>query len=193
MVPGIGGGELVVIAVVALIVVGPKDLPKMLRQLGRFVGKMRSMADEFRSSFEDMARQSELDELRKEVDALRAGKAISPVLEDVTTQMHAIGSDINSAIRPTPDYTAPSDTPVVDADPQMMGQPPQAEIMPPQAEIMPPQAELAEPVVKVKKPRAPKAAKVEAVTEPVPETLTEPAAKPKRAPRKKPAETKADA
>ncbi len=67
MVPGIGGSEIVVIAVVALIVVGPKDLPKMLRQLGRFVGKMRAMADEFKSSFDDMARQTELDDLRKEV------------------------------------------------------------------------------------------------------------------------------
>jgi sec-independent protein translocase protein TatB len=49
MLPGIGASELIVIAVVALIVVGPKDLPKMLRQLGRFVGKMRAMADEFRT------------------------------------------------------------------------------------------------------------------------------------------------
>jgi sec-independent protein translocase protein TatB len=95
MVPGIGGGELVLIAVVALVVVGPKDLPKLLRQLGRFVGKMRRMADDFRTSFEDMARQSELDDLRKEVDALRAGKL---GMEDVGHQMKALESDINSSL-----------------------------------------------------------------------------------------------
>ena len=102
MVPGIGGGELILIAVVALVVVGPKDLPKLLRQLGRFVGKMRRMADEFRTSFEDMARQSELDDLRKEVDALRAGKL---GLEDVGHQMKALESDISSSLTaPTPEY-----------------------------------------------------------------------------------------
>src|SRR6201996_1671406 len=57
---------------VALIVGGPKDLPQMLRKVGQFMGKMRSMANEFRASFDEMARQSELDELRKEVEAMRA-------------------------------------------------------------------------------------------------------------------------
>jgi len=49
MLPGVGGSELVLIAIVALIVVGPKDLPKLLRQLGRFVAKMRSITDDFRA------------------------------------------------------------------------------------------------------------------------------------------------
>ena len=68
MLPGIGSSEIFVIALVALIVVGPKDLPGMLRKLGQFVSKMRSMANEFRASFDEMARQSELDDLRKEVE-----------------------------------------------------------------------------------------------------------------------------
>lgn len=124
MVPGIGGGELILIAVVALVVVGPKDLPKLLRQLGRFVGKMRRMADEFRTSFEDMARQSELDDLRKEVDALRAGKL---GLEDVGHQMKALESDISSSLTaPTPEYKPASYAPAVDepANPQLDGLPP---------------------------------------------------------------------
>src|SRR4051812_2494583 len=74
MLPDIGGTELLVIAAVALIVVGPKDLPVLLRKLGQFVGKMRGMASEFRASFDEMARQSELDELRREVQAMRAGQ-----------------------------------------------------------------------------------------------------------------------
>lgn len=72
MLPDVGGTELVLIAAVALIVVGPKDLPMLMRKVGQFIGKMRAMANEFRASFDDMARQSELDDLRKEIDAMRA-------------------------------------------------------------------------------------------------------------------------
>jgi sec-independent protein translocase protein TatB len=73
MLPEIGAAELLVIAIVALIVVGPKDLPVMLRKFGQFMAKLRGMASEFRASFDEMARQSELDELRKEVEAMRRG------------------------------------------------------------------------------------------------------------------------
>lgn len=79
MLPDIGGTELLVIAAVALIVVGPKDLPVLLRKLGQFVGRMRGMASEFRASFDEMARQSELDELRREVQAMRSGQFTNPV------------------------------------------------------------------------------------------------------------------
>ena len=79
MLPGIGSSELFLIALVALIVVGPKDLPVMLRKLGQFVAKLRGMANEFRASFDEMARQSELDELRREVEALRSGSFINPM------------------------------------------------------------------------------------------------------------------
>ncbi|USQ97777.1 Sec-independent protein translocase protein TatB [Caulobacter sp. RL271] len=81
MLPDIGGTELLVIAAVALIVVGPKDLPVLLRKLGQFVGRMRGMASEFRASFDEMARQSELDELRREVQAMRSGQFANPVQE----------------------------------------------------------------------------------------------------------------
>lgn len=74
MLPEIGASELLVIAAVALIVVGPKDLPVLLRRVGQIVGKLRAMAAEFRSSFDEMARQSELDDLRKEVEQMRAAR-----------------------------------------------------------------------------------------------------------------------
>ncbi|PZQ55969.1 MAG: twin-arginine translocase subunit TatB [Phenylobacterium zucineum] len=74
MLPEIGGLEWLVIAVVALVVIGPKDLPIMMRKLGQFTAKLRGMANEFRASFDEMARQSELDELRKEVEAMRRGQ-----------------------------------------------------------------------------------------------------------------------
>jgi sec-independent protein translocase protein TatB len=74
MLPEVGALEYLIIAIVALIVVGPKDLPVLLRRLGQFVAKLRGMAAEFRASFDEMARQSELDELRKEVEAMRRGQ-----------------------------------------------------------------------------------------------------------------------
>ncbi len=72
MLPEVGLPELLVIAVIALIVVGPKDLPILMRKVGRFVAHLRGMAAEFRASFDEMARQSELEELRREVEAMRA-------------------------------------------------------------------------------------------------------------------------
>ena len=71
MLPEVGVPELLLIGIIALIVVGPKDLPILMRKVGRFVAHMRGMASEFRASFDEMARQSELDELRKEVEAMR--------------------------------------------------------------------------------------------------------------------------
>jgi sec-independent protein translocase protein TatB len=66
--------ELLIIGALALIVVGPKDLPMLMRKVGQFVGKMRGMANEFRASFDELARQSELEELRKEVEAMRVNQ-----------------------------------------------------------------------------------------------------------------------
>ena len=78
MLPEVGAAELLVIAAIALIVVGPKDLPILMRKVGQFLNHMRSMAAEFRSSFDEMARQSELDELRNEVEAMREAARQAP-------------------------------------------------------------------------------------------------------------------
>jgi sec-independent protein translocase protein TatB len=69
--------EVLIIGALALIVIGPKDLPLLMRRVGRVVGKMRAMAAEFRASFDELARQSELDELRREVESLRKGATLS--------------------------------------------------------------------------------------------------------------------
>jgi len=68
----IGWSELLVVAVLALVFVAPKDLPRMMRTLGQLAAKARSMAREFQQSFEDMARETELEELRKELAELRS-------------------------------------------------------------------------------------------------------------------------
>ena len=106
MLPEVGATELLVIAAIALIVVGPKDLPVLLRKLGKFVAHMRSMANEFRSSFDELARQSELDELRKEVEAMRqaahepATLAVNAMGAD--SVMREIGSSLADRLEPEP-------------------------------------------------------------------------------------------
>jgi sec-independent protein translocase protein TatB len=57
--------ELLLVAVVALLVIGPKDLPGVLRTVGQWVGKARGIARQFRSGFDDMVREAELAELEK--------------------------------------------------------------------------------------------------------------------------------
>lgn len=66
---GIDSPELLVIAVVALVVIGPKELPNMLRSWGKWMSQMRGMASEFRGHVDEMVRQSELDEVRKQLES----------------------------------------------------------------------------------------------------------------------------
>jgi sec-independent protein translocase protein TatB len=65
---GIDSPELLVIAVVALVVIGPKELPGMLRSWGKWMAKARGMAAEFRGHVDEMVRQSELDEVKKQLE-----------------------------------------------------------------------------------------------------------------------------
>lgn len=75
--------HILILMVVALVVVGPKDLPRLMRIVGQWMGKARAMANEFRKSFDDMARQSELDELRKEIETLRNVRPFEDVERDL--------------------------------------------------------------------------------------------------------------
>ncbi|MFZ1991390.1 MAG: Sec-independent protein translocase protein TatB [Alphaproteobacteria bacterium] len=92
--PGFGWMELLIVAALAIVVVGPKDLPILMRTIGRFVGKARALAREFQESFEEIAREAELEELRKENEKLRA--LTSNVMSGMT-----------SAIQPGPSAAAP--------------------------------------------------------------------------------------
>ncbi|MDG2033600.1 MAG: Sec-independent protein translocase protein TatB [Rhodospirillales bacterium] len=64
----IGWPELFIIAVVVLLVVGPKDLPKVLRTVGHFAGKAKAITREFRSHVDDMIRESELEDVRDQIN-----------------------------------------------------------------------------------------------------------------------------
>ena len=65
---GIDSPELLVIAIVALVVIGPKELPSMLRSWGKWMAQMRGMAAEFRGHVDEMVRQSELDDVKKQLE-----------------------------------------------------------------------------------------------------------------------------
>jgi sec-independent protein translocase protein TatB len=66
---GIDSSELMLIAIVALVVIGPKELPGLLRTWGRWMAQMRGMASEFRGHVDEMVRQSDLDEVKKQLTA----------------------------------------------------------------------------------------------------------------------------
>jgi len=66
----IGWSEMALIVMVALIVIGPKDLPRVARSVGKWTGKARAMAREFQRSIDDMAREADLQDIKAEVDKL---------------------------------------------------------------------------------------------------------------------------
>lgn len=170
MLPEIGATELLVIAAVALIVVGPKDLPILLRKVGQWVAKARGMANEFRASFDEMARQSELDELRKEVQALRTGQfsdpmrdaadeagnaSIDQVFSDIDSGLRGGGVNISPASAWQPEaYGAPEPEPVAAEKPKRKRAPAK-----PKAE-----AAIFEEATPARKPRAPRKKKSEAAS-----------------------------
>jgi sec-independent protein translocase protein TatB len=83
----IGWTELMVIGVVALLVVGPKELPALLRTIGRYVGIIKHQASEFRTQFEEAMRESELDQLKKEVET--TGRDMEATVSDARRSVEA--------------------------------------------------------------------------------------------------------
>lgn len=81
LVPGLGWPELMVLMVLALLVIGPNDLPKFLHGAGKMVGKARRLADEFRAGINQMAREAEIEEMRKEIEDLKKTTGADEVTE----------------------------------------------------------------------------------------------------------------
>jgi sec-independent protein translocase protein TatB len=101
-----GWGELVLIGIVALVAIGPKELPGALRTLGQWVAKVRRMATEFQNQFHEAMREAELAELKKEVDEM-AVKAESYTHFDPIDE---IRKDIETAAGPPPALDTPIST-----------------------------------------------------------------------------------
>lgn len=77
MSPGIGMPELLVVLVLALVVVGPQQLPVMMRKVGQMMAQARAMAKDFQNSFEEIGRETELSELRREIEALKEANPVN--------------------------------------------------------------------------------------------------------------------
>lgn len=94
----IGWTELLVIAIVLIVVVGPKDLPPMLRAFGKMTANLRKMAGEFRTQFDEALRESELDDVRKTIsDAQRLNP--SNALRDAINPLRQMGQEIRSDLQ----------------------------------------------------------------------------------------------
>lgn len=119
----IGGTELLLIAVVALLVIGPKELPNALRTVGRYTGKARAMTRHLRSGFDEMMRQAELEEMEKQwAEHNRTIMAQSPMLPDYAQPASA-----------QPATAQPADAQPADAAPIEPTTPEDAGPMPPPA------------------------------------------------------------
>ena len=129
----IGWSELLLIAVVALVVIGPKELPGALRTLGQWMTKIRRMASEFQNQFQDAIREAELAELKKEVDEM-AAKASSYTqfdpLEDVRRDIEKAAGDLP----PLDAQTKSGSTPAAPAAPTVSEPATAAQVAPPAAE-----------------------------------------------------------
>lgn len=81
----IDAGKLLILGVIALVVLGPKELPRVMRQVGNAIGKMRRMASEFQTQFMDAMKESEMEELKKDMqkmaDQARVDMNYDPVSE----------------------------------------------------------------------------------------------------------------
>lgn len=110
MLPSLGFQEIVLLAVLALVVVGPKELPLLFRKLGRWTAKLRGMAQEFRSGFDELARQAELDELKREVEALRRTTSLQEIGRELSKPLPTL-EDYAGVEKPAPSLPAPEGPP----------------------------------------------------------------------------------
>ena len=116
-------GKLLIFGIVALVVIAPKDLPKVMRVVGQAVGKMRRMANEFQNQFMDAIKEADLEDVKKELKALKDSAAIDtsydPALHmrdemtsavaksDATTALPSTLAE-NQILPPAPDAPAKS-------------------------------------------------------------------------------------
>lgn len=170
----IAWSEMLVIGAVALVVIGPKDLPKALRSVGEAVGKIKRMASEFQGQFNDAMREAELHDLKKQVEDI--GGSVQAATKVDFNPIQTIRDEIKG---PAP---AAADAPLA-LSTDVSGNSPSAPIAPPPAE----------PVIAMPEPPPafdPRELMPPATT--VAEAVPEAGAKPKRS-RKKAAEAEGDA
>jgi len=94
----ISWSEFLLIGVVALIVIGPKELPGVLRTLGQYTRKVRSMASEFQGQFQEAMREAEMADLKKQVDDMAQDLKDFDPLKEVKSDVEAMSKDIERSL-----------------------------------------------------------------------------------------------
>ena len=110
--------EFLLIGVVALIFIGPKELPAVLRTLGQWTRRIRSMAADFQNQFQEAMREAEMADLKKQVDDIAHDIKSYDPLKDVRADVEAAGKDIQSSLEKPAESaaetaTAQSETPAL--------------------------------------------------------------------------------
>ena len=90
--------EFLLIGVVALVVIGPKELPAVMRTLGQWTRKVRSMAADFQNQFQEAMREAEMADLKKQVDDMAHDIKNYDPLKDVRDDFEAVGKDIETSL-----------------------------------------------------------------------------------------------
>ena len=119
----LGWGKIVIIAVIALIVIGPKELPAVLRTVGQWMGKIRRMAAEFQSQFQEAMREAEMADLKKSIDAITdATRGIGSGFDPLAS----VSKDIESSFadKPPAAPAAAGDPAALATEPSVAAEPP---------------------------------------------------------------------
>ncbi|MCT7665618.1 Sec-independent protein translocase protein TatB [Shinella kummerowiae] len=96
----VGWTEILVIAIVLIIVVGPKDLPQMLRTFGRMMSKMRGMASDFRQQFDEALREADLEDVKKTIGEAQKLNPLNTI-RDAVNPLRQMGNDIKADLQKT--------------------------------------------------------------------------------------------
>jgi sec-independent protein translocase protein TatB len=91
--------EFLLIGIVALIVIGPKELPAVMRSLGQWTRKIRSLAADFQNQFHEAMREAEMADLKKQVDDMASDIKTYDPLKDVRADVEAIGKDLDASVK----------------------------------------------------------------------------------------------
>ena len=103
--------ELLVVAGVAIIVVGPKDLPGALRSIGRWVGKAKRMARDFQNQFKDALREAEVDTIKKEIESVGKIDPLADMRKDVGEIEAGLKTELDPKTSPSPAEAKPKPKP----------------------------------------------------------------------------------
>jgi sec-independent protein translocase protein TatB len=151
----IGGGELLVIGIVALVVIGPKELPGLLRTVGNAMGKVRRMAGEFRGQFDEAMREAELDQAKKAfTDATDLAQSVKPVfnpLDTIRNEIQSVKDEIKGVKDAASAPTAVGPAPAVKLDEVKLDMPPPPP--PPPVDIKAPAAPVVAAASETPKPK----------------------------------------